>query len=437
MTDKKKIQAPRGVHDILPDEQKYWFWVENNFREAAQAAGFERIIIPTFESTELFKRSVGEFTDIVSKEMYTFKDKSANSLTLRPEGTAGVARAYIEHGMQALPQPIQLYYWGPMFRYDRPQAGRFREFYQCGLELLGDSDPIVDAMLIQTIAKFHERLGMQEVVIKINSLGTERSKGKMMTALGKLLEKNKKDLCADCKLRLKKNPLRVLDCKVGKCREILDGISSSLIDSLDDESKKRFTKVLEYLDEMRVEYELDPKLVRGLDYYTHTVFEVVVRGSEELSLGGGGRYDTLIKQLGGPDTSAFGYAGGVERVIDTLKQQAIAVPDLVQSDIFIVQLGDRAKPKAIEVIEKLELANLRVSSALGRGSIQAQLRLASKLHTPLTVIIGDQEVHDKNVIIRDMVDRAQETVIDRDVVKITLKKLEEKGLRVPNVYESH
>jgi len=435
MTDKKKIQAPRGVKDILPDEQKYWFWVENNFREIAQAAGFERIILPTFEATELFKRSVGEFTDIVSKEMYTFKDKSANSLTLRPEGTAGVARAYIEHGMQTWPQPVQLYYWGPMFRYDRPQAGRFREFYHGGLEILGDADPIGDAMLIQTVAKFHQKLGLKGVVVKINSLGTDRSKNRMMNALGKLLEKHKKELCADCKVRLKKNPLRVLDCKAGKCREILEDIGTGLIDSLDDESKKRFTKVLEYLDEMRVEYELDPRLVRGLDYYTHTVFEVVVRGNEELSLGGGGRYDSLIKQLGGPDTPAVGYAGGIERVVDILKQQAVTVPDLVQSDVFIIQLGDRAKPKAIDVVEKLEVAGLRVSSALGRGSIQAQLRLASKLHSPLSIIIGDQEVHDKNIILRDMEDRAQETVIDRDIVKLTLKKLEEKGLRIPTIYE--
>lgn len=430
MIAKNKIQTPRGVKDILPSEQKYWFWLEKNFYDIAQAAGFDRIILPTFEDTELFKRSVGEFTDIVSKEMYTFKDKSGNSLTLRPEGTAGVARAYIEHGMQSLSQPVKLYYWGPMFRYDRPQAGRFREFYQFGLELLGDSDPVSDALLIQTIDRYYKKLGLKNIILKINSLGTDKSRTKMISALVKFLSGHKDEICADCKTRLKKNPLRVLDCKVKTCREIMVEASSVLIDNLDEESKKRFTKVLEHLDEMKVEYELDPSLVRGLDYYTHTVFEFEIKGQEGMAIGGGGRYDNLVKQLGGPQVPTVGYAGGVERVVDALKQQAVSIPELHRVDIFLVQLGDRAKAKAVGVIAKLEEAGLRVATSLGRGNIQTQLREANKLNSPLVVIIGDQEVHDKNVIIRDMDDRSQETVLDRDTVKIVIKKLEEKGIRV-------
>lgn len=430
MVNKKKIQAPRGLKDILPSEQKYWLWLEKNFYDVAGTAGFERIIIPTFEATELFKRSVGEFTDIVSKEMYTFKDRSGNSLTLRPEGTAGVVRAYIEHGMHTLPQPIKVYYWGPMFRYDRPQAGRFREFYQLGLEILGDSDPMTDALLIQILAKYYKKLGLENLVIRINSLGTDRSKAKMMTALNKFLVGHRKNLCTDCKVRLKKNPLRVLDCKVAKCQVIVREASGVLIDNLDDASKERFTKVLEYLDDMGVEYELDPGLVRGLDYYTHTLFEIAVRGQEDSAVGGGGRYDNLAKQLGGPDTPSIGYAGGIERTIDVLREQAVQIPDMAKTDVFVVQLGDRAKTKAADIMDQLEQARLRVSSSLGRGSIQAQLQEANNLHAPFVVIIGDQEVYDKNVILRDMDDRSQETVIDKNIVRMIVKKLEEKGIRV-------
>jgi len=429
MVEKKKIQTPRGLKDVLPEEQKYWFHLENNFYAVAALAGFERIILPTFEATELFKRSVGEFTDIVSKEMYSFKDKSGNNLTLRPEGTAGIARAYIEHGMHTLPQPVKLCYFGPMFRYDRPQAGRYREFYQYGLEILGEDDPMVDAMLIQTVVRYYQKLGLGNFVVKINSLGSDRSKTKMIAALSRWLSAKKNELCADCKLRLRKNPLRVMDCKTAGCKSLLSHVGSILIDSLDEESKKRFTKVLECLDEMKVEYELDPTLVRGLDYYTHTLFEVVVRGSD-LAICGGGRYDNLIKQLGGLHTPAIGLAGGVERTIEALKAQGVVIPEPVKAELFIVQLGDRAKAKATEVFEKLNAANFRVATALGRGNIQAQLREANKLNCLLVVIIGDQEVHDKNVIVRDMKDRSQETIIDRDVMRIVAKKLEEKGIRI-------
>lgn len=427
MSSSKNIQTLRGFKDILPEEQKYWFWLEKNFQDIVHAAGFERIILPTMESTDLFKRSVGEFTDIVIKQMYTFKDLGGNSATLRPEGTASVVRAYIEHGMRVLPQPVKLYYWGPMYRYERPQAGRFREFYQFGWELFGDDDPMTDAMLIQSVVRYYQKLGLRDVVVKINSLGTPKSRTKSIAALEKFLTPHKKDLCEDCKLRLKKNTLRVLDCKVIKCKELMQEAGNILMDNLDQDSKKRFTKVLESLDDMKVEYELDSNLVRGLDYYTHTIFEVVLK-NDELALGGGGRYDGLVKLLGGIDTPAIGYAGGVERTIDALKLQSVLVPEMAKTDVFVVQLGDRAKAKAIEIISDLEQAGLRVSSLMGRGNIQAQLKMSSQLNSPFTLIIGDQEVHDKNVILRDMQDRSQETVIDRNVVKRVIQKLEEKKI---------
>ena len=425
MPGTKVIQIPRGLKDVLPDEQKYWFWLEKNFQDVVHAAGFERIILPIFEATELFKRSVGEFTDIVTKQMYTFKDLGGNSITLRPEGTAGVARAYIEHGMWTWSQPVKLYYWGPMYRYERPQRGVYREFYQFGLELFGDDDPMTDAMLIQAVIRYYQKIGLKDVVVKINSLGTPKTRAKMTAALEKALTGHRKELCEDCKIRLKKNVLRVLDCKVAKCQELTAAAGHVLLDNLDSESKKRFTRVLECLDDLKVDYELNPNLVRGLDYYTHTIFEIVIKG-DDLSLGGGGRYDGLVKLLGGVETPAVGYAGGVDRTIDALKQQSVMVPEMAKTDVFVIQLGERAKTKVVELITSLEQASLRVSSLMGRGSIQSQLRMASQLNSLFTVIIGDQEVHDRNVILRDMQDRSQETVQDRNVVKMIIQKLEEK-----------
>jgi len=425
MSSSKTIQIPRGLKDILPDEQKYWFWLEKNFQDVAHLSGFERIILPAFEATELFKRSVGEFTDIVTKQMYTFKDLGGNSVTLRPEGTAGVVRAYLEHGMKVLPQPVKLYYWGPMYRYERPQSGRYREFYQFGMEMIGDMDPLTDALLIQSAARYYQKVGLKNLLVKINSLGTPKSRVKVVAVLEKYLSIHKKDLCPDCKLRLKKNVLRVLDCKVAECKEITSETGHLIIDNLDTESKKRFTKVLEHLDEMKVPYELAPNLVRGLDYYTHTIFEIVT-ADDDTALGGGGRYDGLIKLLGGADTPAVGYAGGVERTIDALKKQEVLIPEMVKTDIFVVQLGERAKSKVVDLISQLEQIGLRVSSLMGKESIQTQLKAASDLNSPIALIIGDQEVHDRNVIMRDMHDRAQETVIDRNVVKMVMQKLEEK-----------
>jgi len=429
MADKNKIQAPRGLKDVLPVEQKYWFWLEKNFYDIFEAAGFNLIIIPTFESTDLFKRSVGEFTDIVTKEMYTSKDKSGNSLTLRPEGTAGVVRAYIEHGMHTWPKPVKLFYWGPMFRYDRPQAGRYREFWQFGVEVLNDDSPLSDALLIQSLYKYYVKIGLKGVVMKINSLGTAKSRIKMMSSLSKFLTKHKKNLCVDCKQRIKNNPLRVLDCKQSDCKNITQEASAVLIDNLDDISKNRFTKVLEYLDEMQVKYELDPSLVRGLDYYTHTVFEVVV-GNNKLSIGGGGRYDDLVKQLGGPPTPCVGYASGIERTINVLKQQEVVIPETAKADIFVVQLGVRAKDKSIKIINDLESIDLRVAGSMGIGSIQAQLKQANGLNVPFVIIVGDQEVRDGIVILRDMTDRSQETVLDRNIIKMITKKLEEKNIKI-------
>lgn len=421
----KNFQKPRGTQDILPEEQKYWLFVENTFREMMLSAGFGRIIMPSFEEANLYIRSVGEMTDIVSKEMYIFKDKSDNVLALRPEGTAGVVRSYIENGMHKDPQPVKLFYWGPMFRYDKPQAGRYREFYQGGVELLGELDPIVDAQMVALAVKFVEKLGLKNLTVHVNSLGDLKGRTKIHKALTDFLSAHRNKLCADCKRRLQKNPLRVLDCKEPTCQPIIDEAGSVVLDNLSKDSKEFFTKVLEYLDDMGINYELNPRLVRGLDYYTHTVFEIFAPGNTN-SIGSGGRYDELVKMLGGPATPAIGFAMGAERIIDEIKKQEIEVPEPTVSDLFVVQLGDEAKKKAIRVITELEAAGYRVAHALGKGSIKSQLRVADRLGTKLAIIIGEQEVHGGGVIIRDLYDSTQEPVIDRDLIKGVERKLREK-----------
>ena len=420
----KIFQKPRGTQDILPAEQKYWFFVEDAFREVMLGAGFGRIMVPTFEDAELFIRSVGQETDVVKKELYVFKDKSSNTLALRPEGTAGVARAYIENGMHKEPQPIKLFYFMPMFRYDRPQAGRFREFYQAGGELLGEIDAAVDAQMIATMVKFYEKVGLGDVVVQINSLGDMKSRPKVHKALVDFLSAHRRKLCADCKRRLVRSPLRVLDCKEKSCQPIIDEAGSVVLDSLNKESKNFFASVLEYLDEMGVHYELNPRLVRGLDYYTHTVFEVVSSGGGG-ALGAGGRYDELVRQLGGPATPAIGFAIGVERTIDAIKAKEVEVPEPGKADVFIVQIGDEAKKKAVRVIATLSGAGYSVAHALGKGNIAAQMRLADKMGTKIAVIIGEREVHDGAVILRNLMDRTQESVLDRDLIKMLVRKLKE------------
>lgn len=421
----KTFQKPRGTQDILPADQKYWFFVEDTFREVMLSAGFGRIIIPSFEESQLFLRSIGTDTDIGGKELYEFKDKSGNALALRPEFTAGIARAYIENGMHKDPQPVKLFTFGQVFRYDRPQAGRYREFYQANGELLGELDPAVDAQMISLMVKFYKLLGVSDVIVKINSLGDLKGRPKMTKALVDFLAGHRKNLCEDCKRRMVKNPLRVLDCKEKSCQPIAEEAGGVLLDNLSKDSKNFFAKVLEYLDDMGVTYELSPRLVRGLDYYTHTAFEVVTADGH-LSLGGGGRYDELVKMLGGPATPAIGFGLGVERVVELMKARELAVPEPVLADVFVVQLGDDAKKKAVKVISQLGDGGFKVAHALGKGNIAAQMRIADKMNTNFAIIIGEQEVHDDTVIIRDLRDRTQESVIDRDMIKSLQRKLKER-----------
>lgn len=429
---KKKSKTPetlRGFRDVLADEQAAWEKIESLARSMTQAYGFGRIRMPVLEQTALFERSVGKETDIVEKEMFTFVDQGGVKMTLRPEGTAQVARAYIEHGMVNQSQPVKLWYFEPFFRHERPQAGRYRQFYQWGIEAIGSDDPVVDAQVILMAQRFCRDLGL-DVIVQINSLGTPASRKDYIAELVKYFKIHKKALSETDLKRLTKNPLRLLDSKEPGMEE-LKANAPQIFDYLDEASKQHFMKVLEYLDETEVPYALNPCLVRGLDYYTKTTFEIVLNSAstpdlEGLALGGGGRYDGLIPMLGGREnTSAMGAAMGVERIVLAMKAANVMPPRREKIDVFFCQLGEGARRKGLAVYEKFREGGIMVGEAFGKGTLKAQLEIADKLKTPVAVILGQKEVLDGTIIIRDMESGAQEIVDVEKVVSIIAKRLKE------------
>lgn len=423
------FQTPKGVHDILPTDHEYHTFIKKVVRHRARQAGFRRISTPIFEYTEVFKRSIGDSSDIVSKEMYTFEDRKGRSLTLKPEGTAGVARAYIEHGMNQWPQPVLLYYFEPHFRYDRPQKGRYRQFWQFGLEVIGESDPALDAQVIQLADKINDDLGVRELFkLQINTIGTPEAREKYMQALQDYYVGKERSLCEDCKTRLAQNPLRLLDCKGEDC-QILAELAPAMKDYMDKESSEYHDELKGYLDELKIEYAENPRLVRGLDYYTKTVFEFWDKeeGAQN-AIGGGGRYDGLIELMGGQPTPAVGYAAGIERIIANMKREKIRVPSKDSLHVFVAQLGKDAKRKCLPLIDDLREAGLKTMGALGKGSINIQLRLADKFQVLYTVLIGITEVREGTAIIRDMEKGVQETVKMEKVVKRLVELIGEKNL---------
>jgi histidyl-tRNA synthetase len=403
-------RAPRGTADILPKEQAYWRYIEQKVAHIGQLYGYERIDDPAFEDTRLFARSVGEDTDIVKKEMYTFEDRGGNRLTLRPEGTAPVCRAYLEHGLQNLPQPVKLYYIASIFRYERPQAGRYRQHYQFGFEAIGDADPALDAEVIDMAWQFFLSVNLRHLSLQINSIGCKNCRPGYIAALKDYYAKYTRELCPDCKTRLKKNPLRLLDCKKPSCQQIADSAPRS-IDYLCPECDEHFSRLKRYLELLDLPFVVNHHLVRGLDYYTRTVFEIQPEGGgAQSTLIGGGRYDDLIEELGGKPTPAIGFAAGIERIILQLKKQNVAIPPLPKPQVFIAYLGDEAKDEAIKLASTLRRAGVGVIEALGNKSLKAQLRQANNLGARYTVIIGEQEVKTGTVILRDMTTAEQKTV---------------------------
>lgn len=425
----KSLETLRGFRDILPDEQAAWEKIEDVARNLTHAYGFGRIRLPALESTSLFERGVGKDTDIVEKEMFTFVDQGGVKMTLRPEGTAQVARAYIEHGMLNQPQPVKLWYLEQFFRHERPQAGRYRQFWQLGLEALGSDDAVLDAQLILMSYNFCKDLGV-ETIVNVNSLGTPAIRKSYVSDLSKYFKGFSKKLSDTDLKRLQRNPLRLLDSKEDGMEELKAG-APQLIEYLDDENKQHFMKVLEYLDEAEVPYTLNPFLVRGLDYYTKTVFELmsanpIGENGTQLALGGGGRYDGLIPLLGGREaTGAVGAAIGIERVLLAMKTANSLPSSQRKADVFFCQLGEAARRKGLKIFEKFRQSGINIAEAFAKGNLKAQLEIADKMDASLAIILGQKEVLDGTIIIRDMEAGAQEIVDVEKVVSIVAKRLQE------------
>lgn len=413
------------MHDILPEEQKYWRYILKKAESLAEDYGFEKIDTPVVEDTELFVKSEGQGTDLVEKEMYAFKTRGGDDLALRTEGTPGVVRAYLQNGMNVRPHPVKLYYHGPMFRHDQPQLGRYRQLHQFGVETIGDASEIIDAELIFLAYKLLDLLGLNNYNVHINSMGDNSCRPAYIRTLKDFYKNKLKKACGQCKIRYKKNILRMLDCKEETCKEASKDVPP-IIDFLDENCKSHFKKVLEVLDESKIPYILNPCLVRGLDYYTRTVFEFLPDDESKppLAVLGGGRYDRLIDFLGGSRTPAAGWAMGLERVILALKDKGASIPEIgVKPKVFLIQLGDAAKRKSLNLFENLRKAGIEVKSSLGRDSIKSQLRIAHRLGVKYTLIFGQKEALDGTIIVREMDTGIQETLLLDKVVEGMKKRL--------------
>jgi len=420
----KRFQTVRGMRDILPDEQPYWQKLRKVIEKVAVDYNYRRIDFPIVESVELFERGTGMDTDIVDKEMYKFKTAGGDWVCLRPEGTPSVVRAYLQHGMRTWPKPVKLSYSGPMYRHDRPQEGRYREFYQCGFEALGEQDAILDAQMIQMAMRIFKLLKLKKVSLHLNSIGCEECRPSYNKLLISYLKNRKKSLCMDCKRRLKTNPLRVLDCKEEKCTQVVSQAPQT-VDHLCGDCKKHFTTLLEYLDEIEIPYSLRPELVRGLDYYTKTVFEFFMEdeNGSQAALGGGGRYDYLVEKLGGPSTPAVGFACGMDRIVNAMKNADTEPYQAPTPKVYLAQLGDVAKKKSLKIFEQLERSGIMVAESFGRGNLRSQLNQANKIKAEIVLIIGQREALDGSVILKDMNSGGQETLPFDKIIKEVKKRL--------------
>lgn len=397
-----KLSAPKGTQDILPEAAPRWQRIEALFRETVELYGYREIRVPTFEQTELFQRGVGDSTDVVQKEMYTFDDKGGRSMTLRPEGTAGVVRAFIENGRASQPMPQRYYYDITAFRYENVQKGRMREFHQLGVEAFGAPGPAIDAEMIVMLQRFFERLGLNDLELRINNLGTPETRAAYLELLKDFLRPHREELCADCRERLERNPLRVLDCKNAGCQTVTKD-APLLADHLDERSDKHFQGVQDRLNDLGVSFIVDKRIVRGLDYYTDTVFEFV---SEHVgtqgTICGGGRYDVLMKQLGGPDVPGLGFALGMERLLMELDARGIDPAPAIGPDLIFVTLGEDAEREAAKAADALRREGLYVEIDLMSRSLKAQMKYANKQAARFTMVIGDEELQTGRALLHPM-----------------------------------
>ncbi len=397
-----QFKAPKGTTDILPDVARRWQYLEHKAIELFSIYGYEPIVTPMFEHTEVFLRSIGISTDIVQKEMYTFADKGGRSLTLRPEGTAPVIRAYVDHNMNQLPQPVKLYYTGPMFRYERPQAGRYRQFWQMGIEAIGSDDPAIDAEAILLMINYFKSVGLKELTLYINSMGCDEDRPVYIRLLKDYAEENREKLCRDCQKRIDLNPLRLFDCKEESCQLVMKD-APKIIDYLDKECKAHFNKVRQYLDTQGIAYIIKPELVRGLDYYTKTTFEVVspFLGAQN-AIGGGGRYNKLVEEFGGPPTPGIGFAIGTERLSIAVEREGAFLSIDNKMDVFVAVPDEAARSTAINLLSALREAGISSDLDYMGRSLKGQLKYADKRGFKYTVFLGSRELESGEVVVKNM-----------------------------------
>ncbi|MBI4134242.1 MAG: histidine--tRNA ligase [Candidatus Terrybacteria bacterium] len=438
-----RYQTPTGMHDLLAEDLRWYEMIERAAATLADAYGFGRIETPALEAEEVFTRGVGLSTDIVEKEMYTLRTRGGDRLALRPEGTAPIVRAYLQHGMRNWPQPVRLWYFSRMFRHERPQAGRLRQFWQAGFEIIGEDDVVADAESVLVTMATLDALGLKDLSLQVNSIGCSQCRPLYRKAFVAYLRPRQGGMCGNCRKRLKASPLRTLDCKDERCQRVLQG-APEFIDHLCEPCRVNLRMFLEFLEELQIPYLLNSRLVRGLDYYSRTVFEIWSEqsasgaaehgGDEEGSkepvrvpqqaLAAGGRYDTLFRALGGKPTGAVGSALGVERIIAAMRAADIHPPEPAALQVFLVQLGEQAKRKAPALFEELRREKFRIRASFGRDSIKSQLRIADKLGATYVLILGQKEVSDDTVILRSMASGAQETVKRGSLIPILRNRLQ-------------
>jgi histidyl-tRNA synthetase len=406
----REYKAPRGTQDILPEDQPYWDFVRGTASRLSILFGYAGIETPVFEEASLFTRGVGEVTDIVQKEMYIFEDRGGLDLALRPEGTAPVCRAYLEHGMHNLPQPVRLCYWTPIFRYDRPQAGRYRQHHQFGVEAIGEADSAVDAEIIELLWRLYEELGLTNLTLQLNSIGDKQCRPKYLEILRDYYRDKLDQVCDDCRTRFDRNPLRLLDCKQERCQPVIAG-APPIADHLCEDCDAHFTDLKALLEAAGIPFTLNPRLVRGLDYYTRTVFEVTPpEEGQQSTIGGGGRYDGLIELLGGRPTPGVGFATGIERIVLNLKRQGMPVAGRKSPDVYVAVQSPSARVPAFRLASELRRAGIAALVGAGDRSLRAQMRHADALGARYAAILGERELAENSVTLKDLANGSQETL---------------------------
>ncbi|NLM21617.1 MAG: histidine--tRNA ligase [Peptococcaceae bacterium] len=411
------IKRPKGTQDIIPGTIEKWHFLEEQIRKICQEYGYQEIRTPVFEATELFQRGVGETTDIVNKEMYTFLDKGQRSITLRPEGTASICRAYVENKLYAQTLPVKLYYLGPMFRYENTQAGRYRQFHQFGIEVLGVENPLVDAEVIQLLWDFLQRLGLQGLEVHINSVGCSHCRAVHREKLQTFLEDRKDKLCSDCQSRLERNPLRILDCKNKNCQALTVEAPTTL-DTLCPDCQEHWESVQHYLKMGDISFKINPKLVRGLDYYQKTAFEVMAKGiGAQSAICGGGRYDGLVEEIGGPSTPGIGFAVGLERILAAMQSQKIEIECTDKTSVMVAVLGDKARQVGFQLANQLRQRGIIAFMDLMGRSLKSQMKYADRVGSRYVLILGEEELEKGIIIVRDMKLGDQKEIAKADLIE--------------------